>query len=229
MRSVNIKEIISNISAGAHISDITKVISHKIWEPRPGRQESVYNCEADVIGYGGQAGGGKTDTVYGLSYYKHKRSILFRAEKSQMDNQMIRRGGEVFNEDVARWVGQHRMTWFFHKGGQLTLGALKNVGDYNRYQGSSWDAMFFDEAPNMRQTEVLSVMGWNRSDDPDQRCQCYFYFNPPTTAEGNWIIEFFAPWIDKSNPNPAEEGELRWFVTVEGRSLEVPNGDTYYH
>ena len=146
-----------------------------------------------------------------------------------MDNQMIRRGGEVFNEDVARWVGQHRMTWFFHKGGQLTLGALKNVGDYNRYQGSSWDAMFFDEAPNMRQTEVLSVMGWNRSDDPDQRCQCYFYFNPPTTAEGNWIIEFFAPWIDKSNPNPAEEGELRWFVTVEGRSLEVPNGDTYYH
>ena len=229
MKDIDIIELVSSLATGASLKDVTKEITHKIWEPRPGTQETVYNCTADVIGYGGQAGGGKTDTVYGISYYKHKKSILFRAEKSQMDNQIVARGGELFNDEIARWVGQHKMTWHFHKGGQLTLGALKNQGDFNRYQGSSWDAMFFDEAPNMRQTEVLSVMGWNRSDNANQKCQAYFYFNPPTTAEGNWIIEFFAPWIDSTHDNPAEEGEVRWFVTAEGRSLEVPNGDHYYH
>ena len=28
-------------------------------------------------------------------------------------------------------------------------------------------------------------------------------FNPPTTAEGRWVIDFFAPWIKKGYPNPA--------------------------
>ena len=229
MKEIDILELVSSIACGGSLKEVTKEHTARIWDPRPGTQETVYNCTADVIGYGGQAGGGKTDTLFGISHYKHKKSICFRAEKSQMDNQIVARGMELFVPDSARWVGQHKMTWHFHKGGQLTLGALKNQGDFNRYQGSSWDAMFFDEAPNMRQSEVLSVMGWNRSDDTNQKCQAYFYFNPPTTAEGNWIIEFFAPWIDSTHDNPAEEGEVRWFVTAEGRSLEVPNGDHYYH
>ena len=229
MRDIDINDIISNLAFGGSLDDALTISDDRIWEPRPGTQTKVYDCQADVIGYGGEAGGGKTDSVYGISYYKHKRSIIFRAEYSQMDNQIIRRGGEIFTDEIARWVGQHRRSWFFHKGGQLTLGALKNVNDYARYQGSSWDAMFFDEAPNIRQSEVTSVMGWNRSDNPEQRCQAYFYFNPPSTAEGNWIIEFFAPWIDSSHESPAEEGEWRWFVTIEGKSIEVPNGDPYSH
>ena len=229
MKEIDIIELVSSLAVGKSLKDITKEVMKLIWEPMEGTQTTVYNCTADVIGYGGQAGGGKTDTLFGISHYKHKKSICFRAEKSQMDNQIVARGMELFVPDSAHWIGQHKMTWHFHKGGQLTLGALKNQGDFNRYQGSSWDAMFFDEAPNMRKTEVLSVMGWNRSDDTNQKCQAYFYFNPPTTAEGNWIIEYFAPWIDSTHENPAKEGELRWFVTAGGQSIEVPNGDHYYH
>ena len=229
MKNFDMETLVSDLAMGGKLDKSTEMDFQRIWEPRPGTQDRVYNCTADVIGYGGEAGGGKTDTVYGISYYKHKRSIIFRAEYSQMDNQIIRRGNELFTEDLAKWVGQHRRSWFFHKGGQLTLGALKNQGDYGRYQGSSWDAMFFDEAPNIRQTEVMSVMGWNRSDNPEQRCQCYFFFNPPATAEGNWIIDFFAPWIDSSHPDPSEEGEIRWYVTAEGQSIEVPDGEPYGH
>ena len=50
--------------------------------------------------------------------------------------------------------------------------------------------------------------------------------NPPTTAEGEWVKRFWAPWLDPNHPNPAEAGELRWYVTNEaGEDQEVPNGD----
>ena len=47
--------------------------------------------------------------------------------------------------------------------------------------------------------------------------------NPPTTEEGRWVIRYFAPWLDDEHPNPAEPGELRWFTTVAGKDLEVPD------
>lgn len=50
--------------------------------------------------------------------------------------------------------------------------------------------------------------------------------NPPTTAEGEWVKRFWAPWLDPAHHNPAEPGELRWFVTNEdGEDQEVPGPD----
>ena len=219
---------ISAIANGLSIKDYVKGPSQKrIWSPRPGSQVSVYNSTATMIGYGGEAGGGKTDTAFGLSYYKHRRSIIFRAEFSQMDNQIIARGQEVYR-NVATLIRGHRRRFEFEKGGFLALGALKNDGDFNRYQGAGFDAMFFDEAPNIRSDEVLSVLGWLRSKDPKQLCQAYFFFNPPTTIEGEWIIDYFAPWIDDNYSNPAEEGEIRWFCNVEGESIEVENSKPFW-
>jgi hypothetical protein len=48
-------------------------------------------------------------------------------------------------------------------------------------------------------------------------------FNPPTTSEGRWVIEFFAPWLDPKHPNPAMPGELRWFTTIAGKDQELPD------
>jgi hypothetical protein len=46
-------------------------------------------------------------------------------------------------------------------------------------------------------------------------------FNPPTTAEGRWVLSFFAPWIDDHYPNPAQPGELRWATTIDGKDVWV--------
>ena len=218
---------LSAIANGLKIKDYVRGPNvAKIWAPRRGSQVDVYNSNASMIGYGGEAGGGKTDTAFGISYYKHKRSIIFRAEYSQMDNQIISRGQEVFNRDATLIRGMRRR-FEFNKGGFLALGALKNPGDFNRYQGAGFDAMFFDEAPNIRQDEVLSVLGWLRSRDLKQKCQAYFYFNPPTTIEGEWIIDYFAPWLDSNYSNPAEEGEIRWFCNIEGESIEVEDSTPF--
>jgi hypothetical protein len=62
---------------------------------------------------------------------------------------------------------------------------------------------------------------------PGQTCEQLFAFNPPQDAEGRWVIEYFAPWLDPQYKNPAAHGEIRHFMTVlrgnEPEDVEVPN------
>jgi hypothetical protein len=73
----------------------------------------------------------------------------------------------------------------------------------------------------MREAQVRFIMGWMRTDDEAVRSQVLMTFNPPTTSEGRWVIEFFGPWLDAKHPNPALPGELRWFTTIAGKDQEV--------
>jgi hypothetical protein len=105
---------------------------------------------------------------------------------------------------------------------QIELGSFPNVGDEKKYQGRPHDLLIFDEAANMREAAVRFLMGWMRSTDPAQkRCRALLTFNPPTTAEGRWVIDFFAPWLDKKHPRPALPGELRYFATIDGKDVET--------
>ena len=81
----------------------------------------------------------------------------------------------------------------------------------------------------MREIQVRFLLGWLRTTVPGQKCQALLTFNPPTSADGRWIIEFFGPWLNKKHPNPAQPGELRWYATVDGDDLEVDNGNEFEH
>jgi hypothetical protein len=54
-----------------------------------------------------------------------------------------------------------------------------------------------------------------------QRCRVLVTSNPPTTADGLWVIRYWGPWLDPTHPNPAKPGELRWFTTIGGEDVEV--------
>jgi hypothetical protein len=49
-----------------------------LWLPNPGPQTEAYHSEADLLLYGGAAGGGKTDLLIGLALTRHRRSVIFR-------------------------------------------------------------------------------------------------------------------------------------------------------
>ena len=97
-------------------------------------------------------------------------------------------------------------------GGRLCeLAGLDNPGDESRWQGRPHDLKVFDEVTEQREDQVRFVMGWNRTNKPGQRSRVLMTFNPPTTAEGRWVIGFFGPWLDKGNPlYPTAPGELRY-------------------
>ena len=81
---------------GMELASLLRGTERAVFEPRPGRQEMVFNCEADVVGFGGKAGGNKTYTAYGLGYYKHRETILFREEFSQMNHSIIPKGKAIY-------------------------------------------------------------------------------------------------------------------------------------
>lgn len=80
----------------------------------------------------------------------------------------------------------------------------------------------FDEAVQFLEFQIRFHLGWVRSANEGQRCRAILGSNPPISAEGDWIIKFFRPWLDLTYPNPAQHGELRYFIMDGDEDVEVP-------
>ncbi len=198
----------------------------RLFWPLPGPQTMAYESTATIIGYGGAAGGGKSFLAIGKALTRHRKVMILRREATQLtgiiDDMTTMLGSR------NGYNGQDRI-WRLPDGRQIEFGSVPNAGDEARYQGRPHDFLVFDEAANFLQQQVRFLMGWLRSVDPNQRCQALLTFNPPTSAEGRWIVDFFAPWLDPKHPNPAQPGELRWFATVDGKDVEVAGPEPFKH
>ena len=197
------------------------------WRPLPGPQSLAFHSTADVIGYGGAAGGGKTDLACGKTLTQHQKALILRREATQLTG-IIDRFTELIGSRDG-YNGAERIWRLPERKLQIEFGSTPALDDWNKYQGRPHDLLIFDEAANFLEGQVRALLGWLRSVDPDQRCQALLTFNPPTSAEGRWIIEFFAPWLDSKHPAPAEPGELRWFATLDGHDVEVEDGEPFMH
>ena len=190
-----------------------------LWIPQVGPQTRAFESEADIIFYGGQAGGGKTDLLLGLSLTEQKHSILFRRQSVQLVGIEERMTNILGSRD-----GYNSQTgvWRLPGGRVLELGSVKEPGDWMKYQGRPHDAKLFDEICHFTELQFRSLIGWMRTDDPTVRQRVVCAGNPPTDPEGEWVVRYWAPWLDPMHPNPAKDGELRWFVTDEnGKDKEV--------
>lgn len=197
-----------------------------LWTPLPGPQSLAYGSDADVTGYGGAAGGGKTDLALGLALTRHAVSAIFRREATQLTG-VIERLTEIIG-GRAGYNGSERI-WRLGGGRRIEFGSAPNAGDEIKYQGRPKDLLVLDEATNFLESQARFLMGWVRTARAGQRCRTLMTFNPPTTADGQWVIAYFAPWLDKTHPHPAAPGELRWFATIDGRDVEVESGAPFRH
>jgi hypothetical protein len=204
----------------AENDELTKLITTDTWLPLQGPQSVAFDSEADITGYGGAAGGGKTDLACGLALTKHKKSIIYRREGTQLLGILERMTEIVGTRDG--YNGQDKIWRIDNR--TIEFGGVPYDQDKKKFQGRPHDLKVFDEATEFLETQVRFLMGWLRSSDPNVRQRVLLTFNPPTTAEGEWVIEFFGPWLDSDHENPAKPGELRWYTTVNGKdqSCEGP-------
>jgi len=195
--------------------------------PNPGPQTEAWFHPADVLLYGGQAGGGKTALGIGLALCCHKRSLLMRrqgVDLSAMQEELLR-----FYGSRDGWNGSAHGTLRTRDGRLIEFGAAKTPGDEMAWMGRAHDFLYIDEATHFLQSQIRLLMGWVRTTEPNQRCRIILGTNPPISAEGDWIVGMFRPWLDPLHPNPAKPGELRWFVTnPDGEDVEVPGPEPVY-
>lgn len=192
--------------------------------PLPGPQTEAYLSEADVLLYGGQAGSGKSYLLMGLASQEHSSSIIFRRESSQTDG-LEKAGKEIIGE-TARFNGTDKEWTWGNNLRSLKLAGMQLPGDWNKHAGRERDMFGFDEAGEFLREQVSSLIAWLRGPH-GQRCRMVLASNPPRSADGYWVKEWFAPWLDLQYPNPAQSGELRWAILIDGSPTWVDGPGEY--
>ncbi|PCH81191.1 MAG: hypothetical protein COB90_05265 [Hyphomicrobiales bacterium] len=73
-------EIVDAMSDGrrARLESLLEDKLNRPWKPQPGPQTDAYYSQADLLLYGRQAGGGKSDLLIGLAINEHEVSVIFR-------------------------------------------------------------------------------------------------------------------------------------------------------
>ena len=210
------------------IDEAYAATKHMPWLPNPGPQTDAYLSEADILLYGGQAGGGKSHLTIGIGVNDAETGIIFRRELSQTDG--LERDGKLVIGTRAGFNGtDHEWTW---SGGKtLKLGGMQTADSWIAHAGRERDYLGFDEGGEFLEIQVASIMAWLRA-PPGKRTRMVIGSNPPRTAEGLWLLEWFAPWLDEHHPlYPTEPGKLLWAVYVgkpgQGKTHWVPRPGEY--
>lgn len=205
-------------------------MDERLWKPLPGPQTMAYHSQADELLYGGSAGGGKTDLLVGLPINEHRRSIIYRREYTQLKD-MVDRSREIIQENGR--FNANANTWRnlpgVPGGRMLEFGAMQLETDWQKFRGRAKDYYGFDELTEFVRTQYKSVIAWNRTTVPGQRCRVVCASNPPSSSHGEWVIEYWGPWLNDQHPRPAAAGELRWFAAIDGKDIEVETSRSFDH
>lgn len=207
----------------------------RLWTPQPGPQTEAFYSKADLLFYGGAAGGGKSDLLLGLALTRHQRSVIFRKEGTQNRDFVERLQSDLLQTDKG-WSSQNS-TWNLNpttnfRGHRIVFGGIANPGDEQKYKGRPNDLLAFDEAVDFTEFAVRFLSTWNRSTLQGQRTRIVLASNPPApttkkqAASGLWLIDWFAPWLDPEYQDPLglgrpDPGELRWYVRLPGDRKSV--------
>lgn len=196
------------------------------WLPQGGPQSDAYYSEADETLYGGAAGGGKTDLLLGLATTRHRRSVIFRRQSVDLAT-IWNRFNTIAAGRLVQTNGSTKKATMAD-GRFIEFGHLEKPGSEKSWQGNPHDLYGFDEGAQLDPNKVLFVTQWLRSEDPEQRCRVVIATNPPIpeyddagnlvdTGTGEWLKEWFAPWLDELFHDPAKPAELRWcYMRAEG-------------
>lgn len=138
---------------------------------------------------------------------------------------IIERSREIYNAsgvDHSRdSYNESLHIWRLSSGRVIEFAAIQYEKDKTNFQGRPHDLYVWDEVTEFTESQFRFVNGWNRTTRPGQRCRVVATGNPPTSPEGEWVVKYWSPWLDPTHPNPAQPGEIRWFIVIDGKDAEV--------
>ena len=156
-----------------------------VFIPQPGKQFDAWSTEAQLIGYGGSAGSGKSAIGCGYALQRHQRSLIVRREAAQLVAIT-----DFLTSCIGTTEGLNRQSgvWQLPGDRQIRFGACPAVGDELRYAGAARDFLFVDEASQFEEIQILRLMAWVRSTDKTQDCRVLLASNPPLGCV-YWLLD----------------------------------------
>lgn len=192
-----------------------------IISPQPGAQWEFLASSADIVIYGGAAGGGKS---YGLllTPLRHIRVPGFGCTIFRRNfNQIFSQGGlwdvasSIYSQISGAYPSLSRSEWRFSNGGgvitsKVSFAHIDRDDSLHSWQGSQICYIGFDELTHFREKWFFYMLSRNRSTcgvKPCVRATC----NPDADS---WVAKFIEWWIDQDTGYPIKErsGKIRWFI-----------------
>lgn len=193
----------------------------KVLAPQKGPQTAFLASPADIVIYGGAAGGGKT---YGLLLggVRHKNVPGFGFTVFRKNfNQIFAQGG-LWEESTKIYSGiagaipkVSRGEWLFidsngRQVSKVSFAHIEKEESLSKWQGSQLCGIGFDELTHFSERVFFYMLSRNRSTcgvTPFVRATC----NPDADS---WVAKFIEWWIDQETgyPIPERSGVIRYFI-----------------
>lgn len=190
--------------------------------PQPGPQTTALQSQADILIYGGQAGGGKTWLLVAEPLRRiHNsgfRAVIFRRTYPQIMGQggLWEEANNLYRPQRARMREGQDLDATFPSGASVAFCHLQHEKTKYEYQGHQICMLGFDELTHFTESQFFYLLSRNRSTcgiRPYIRATC----NPDA---GSWVAEFIAWWIgDDGFPIKERAGKLRYFVRDDNGQL----------
>jgi len=190
-------------------------------KPQPGPQEMFLTSPADIVIYGGSAGGGKTWGLL-LEPLRHIGLSKFTGAIFRRDTTQITNPGGLWDESNNLYPilnaepKQYKLSWTFPSGATLKFGHLQYEKDKYSWQGSQIAFIGFDELTHFSKSQFFYMLSRNRS-----TCGIRPYVRATCNADAtSWVRQLIGWWIDSETGLPIKEraGIIRYF-TRDGESL----------
>jgi predicted phage terminase large subunit-like protein len=186
--------------------------------PQPGPQEAFLSSPADIVIYGGTAGGGKS---WGLLLEPMRHVVsnhAFTAVFFRRNTTQIRNPGGLWDESRSLYplAGakpvSHVLEWRWPFGGRVKFSHLEHESTVYDWQGAQIPLICFDELTHFTQSQFFYMLSRNRS-----TCGVRPYIRATTNPDADsWVRKFIAWWIDEKTglAIPERSGVLRWFIRI---------------
>jgi predicted phage terminase large subunit-like protein len=200
--------------------------------PQPGPQETASASAADIVIFGGAAGGGKTwELVFEAA--RHVRTPGYGAIIFRRTTKQIVGAGSIWEETehlypilggVSR---EHRLDWKFATSDPdapavIQFTHLEHEKNKLDHQGKQYAFIGFDELTHFTESQFWYLQTRARTTAP-VRPRVWGTCNPDSDS---WVRGFIEWWIsDVGTPDPKRAGKIRYFLRVDndlvwGNSVE---------
>jgi len=189
-----------------------------VFIPQEGKQSDFLSSSADIVIYGGAAGGGKT---YGLLLEAARNTdnpnfgaVFFRKNSTQITNE-----GGLWDTslDVYPYLGAEPRTtrndYKFPSGAKVSFKHLEYDQTVLDWQGSQIPLICFDELTHFSEYQFFYMLSRNRS-----TCGVRPYVRATTNPDADsWVAKFIQWWWDPETGDPIEErsGVIRWMIRIK--------------